>query len=157
MRPFVFRWQRMLRLAEGFERDRRNALASAVGRLTRAENERAEMQGNRQTLVEKRSILLSRGAYIDEVRDNYQGELAIETRIKAQEITIEKCNNEIARRREELTEKMRERKTYEKLREREWERYSTETAREDSRIVDDIATISFERNRDDEAGGSNEG
>ena len=156
MKPFIFRWQRMLRLAHGFERDRRNALATAVGRLTRADNELTDMRGKRQVLMEKRSNLLSRGAYIEEVRDNYQGELAIEMRMKAQETVVEKCGGDVAERREELTARMRERKTYEILREREWERYSLDTGREESRVVDDIAAIAFERTQDDEAGGSHE-
>jgi flagellar FliJ protein len=157
MKPFAFRWERMLRLAQGFERDRRNALATAVGRLTRAEGELTDIRGKRQALMEKRSNLLSKGAYIEEVRDNYQGELAVEVRIKAQETVIEKCEGDVTKRREELTARMRERKTYEILREREWERYSLDAGHEESRVVDDIAAIAFERTQDDETGGSHEG
>ena len=155
MRPFIFRWQRMLRLTQGFEKDRRNALATAVGQLTRAENELEIMRRNRQALMEKRSNLLLEGAHIELVRDNYQGELAVESRILVQEKTIAKCEEHVDQRREELTEKMRERKTYELLREREWKRYSKEASREESRVVDDIAAISFLRERED-TGASNE-
>ena len=140
----------MLRLAEGFERDRRNALGVAVGRLAQAEDLLAQMPRKRQGLMEKRSILLSQGADITEVRDNYQGEIETEWRIESQGKVIARCEDEVKRKREELTEKMRKRKTYEKLRERAWDRYSTETGREESRIVDEIATISFERAKADE-------
>ena len=147
MRPFVFRWQRMLRLAEGFERDRRNALAGAVGALTRAEDLLTQMQGKRQQLMEKRSFLLSHGVLIDDVQDNYQGELQVGFRIDMQREHIVKCQEKVDERREELTEKMRERKTYEKLRERAWKRYGTEFNREESRVADDVGAISFERTR----------
>jgi flagellar biosynthesis chaperone FliJ len=52
---------------------------------------------------------------------------------------------------------MRERKTYEKLRERAWERYRMDEGREEIRVVDDIATISLERIRTGEAGEIYEG
>jgi flagellar FliJ protein len=156
MKPFAFRWQRMLRLAQGFEKDRRNALATAVGQLTRAENVLGEMRRNRQELMENRSKLLSDGVLIEKVRDNYQGELATETRIDAQEKRVEQCEKRVGERREELAGRMRERKTYEKLREREWEKYSVDASREESRVVDDIAAITFERSGGEDTGGSDE-
>jgi len=157
MKPFVFSRQRILRLAEGFERDRRNALAAAVVRLSRAEDLLAELHRKRQELMEKRSNLLTRGADIVEVQDNYKGEVELDMRIEAQEKVIARCEEEVAKRREDLAERMRERKTYEKLRERAWERYRMDEGREEIRVVDDIATISLERIRAGEAGEIYEG
>ncbi len=150
MKPFVFRWQRMLQLVEGFERDRRNALAAAIGNLNRAEAELASMRVSLAELRAKRYEILERGADIREIQDNYYGEVGIDLRIELQKKNIEQLEEIADKRREELTERMRERKTYQKLRGRALDDYTVETKREESREVDDIASIAFRRISADE-------
>lgn len=150
MKPFTFRWQRMLQLVEGFERDRRNALAAAIGNLNRAEAELGSMHGRLAELKSKRNELLQRGTDIREIQDNYMGEIAIDLRIEMQKKSIEQFEEIADKRRDELTERMRERKTYQKLRERALANYTVETKREESRVVDDIASMAFRRTIADE-------
>jgi flagellar FliJ protein len=157
MRPFVFRWQRMHRLSEGFEKDRRNALGMALASLARAEERLERLKGRLEELRRRRFELLSRGADIAEVHDNYTGEVEVGLRIDAQLNVVDECEKVVAKRREELTERMRERKTYDKLRERALDEYRGEAKRDEMRMVDDIATIAFGRAKDGEDGESNAG
>jgi flagellar FliJ protein len=150
MKPFVFRWQRMLQLVGGFERDRRNALAAAVGNLNRAEAELASMRASLEELKSKRHKLLERGVDIREIQDNYYGEVGFDLRIELQQKNIEQLEEIADKRRDELTERMRERKTYQKLRGRAFDEYTVEAKREENREVDDIASIAFRRASADE-------
>lgn len=152
LKTFVFRWQRMLRLSEGFESDRRNALAAALAELARAEDTRdraIEELGKQRT---KRFELLSAGTDITVIRNNYQREVALNLRIEAQGDVIAEHEKTVEKRREELTERMRERKTYGKLRERAFDQHNIEMKREENRITDDVATIAFGRAQRDENG-----
>jgi flagellar FliJ protein len=152
LKPFVFRWRRMLRLSEGFESDRRNALAAALAGLARAEDARDWTIGELDKQRAKRFELLSMGTDITIIRNNYQREVALTLRIEAQGDVIAEHEKAVEKRREELTERMRERKTYGKLRERALEQHTIETKREENRITDDVASIAFGRAQADENG-----
>lgn len=152
MRPFVFRWQRMHRLADSFEADRRNALAAALADLARAETARDRFIDRLNRSRDRRFELLAEGSDIVDICDNYQREVALAQRIELQEDIIRELDGIVEKRREELTERMRERKTYDKLRERALDRHNTEMKREENRITDDVAAIAHGRAQADEHG-----
>ena len=137
----------MLRLAEGFERDRRIAVAGAISNLYMAEESLRHFRNVLSNLKERRIELLKKGTDIVEISDNYLGELAAEAKIASGEIKVDGCQKMVDERREELAERMRERKTYERLRERARKQHDVETGREEIKIVDDIAGIAFARKR----------
>ena len=134
LKPFVFRWQRMLRLSGGFESDRRNALAAALAELARTEDMRDRTIGELGKQRVKRFELLAEGTDITVIRNNYLREVALTLRIEAQGDVIVEHEKTVEKRREELTERMRERKTYDKLRERALDKYNVEMKREENRI-----------------------
>ncbi len=152
LKPFVFRWQRMLRLSEGFELDRRNALAAALAELARAEDARDRTIGELGKQRVKRFELLSAGTDITIIRNNYLREVALTLRIEVQGDVIVEHEKTVEKRRVELTERMRERKTYGKLRERALDQHNIEMKREENRITDDVAAIAFGRAQRDENG-----
>ena len=107
----------MHRLADSFEADRRNALAAALADLAKAEAERERFVDRLNRSRDRRFELLAEGSDIVDISDNYQREVALAQRIEAQEDIIHEFDGIVEKRREELTERMRERKTYDKLRE----------------------------------------
>ena len=135
----------MLQLAFGFEKDRRNALAVALGHLNRADAELERLEGLLENVKLRRHELLEEGADIREVQENYRREVAVTVQIENQKVIIANCEEVVEKRREELGERMRERKTYERLRERAYDDYNVEMKREEMRTVDDVASMAFGR------------
>ena len=142
----------MLRLSEGFESDRRNALAAALAELARAEDMREATIGELDKQRTSRFELLSRGTDITIIINNYQREVALTLRIDAQGDVIAEHEMTVEKRRDELTERMRERKTYDKLRKRALDQHNIEMKREENRVIDDVASIAFGRTQADEHG-----
>jgi len=140
----------MHRLSEGFESDRRNALAAALAELARAEDARDWTIGELGKQRVNRFELLSTGTDITIIRNNYQREVALTLRIQAQGDIIAEHEKTVEKRRAELTERMRERKTYDILRGRALEQHNIEMKREENRITDDVAAIAFGRAQADE-------
>ncbi len=143
MRRFRFRLQRVLELKESLENQKRDEIAMLYALLNEKEREikegklevnsayndmRSELEGNID--VSRASLWVN---YIDRLWE----------RIHMLEDEREKLNSEIEERRKELFELMKERKTLEKLKERQYREYAREADRQERLNVDEMATIRF--------------
>lgn len=141
MARFRYRMQNILEVKEKLETQAKNEFAIANAKLNEEE--------------EKLRILHERkNAYEDELRGLYDDSLDlfkigrtqeaienIEYQIEMQKLNVKKANDEVDRAREKLTEAMLDRKTHERLKEKQFEQFLIDEAAKESKEIDELVSF----------------
>jgi flagellar export protein FliJ len=122
--------------------------ATKVGALVRAEEHASELRGIRNATLIARLRALEYGLKAQEVRNLHEHLLRVGEAIDSADNDIVKAKENIDKARGELVERMRDEKAIEKLRERRWKTWLRDYYRDESRTLDDIATIRHVRRVD---------
>jgi flagellar export protein FliJ len=122
--------------------------ATKVGALVRAEEHASELRGIRNATLIARLRALEYGLKAQEVRNLHEHLLRVGEAIDSADNDIGKAKENVDKARGELVERMRDEKAIEKLRERRWKTWLRDYYRDESRTLDDIATIRHVRRVD---------
>jgi flagellar FliJ protein len=141
MKKYSFKLRTLLRVREILADDAERRFRIAIQQLTAAvellEELREELVRLNHDLatLRKRAINIS----IQLLYDHYFTRLR--ERINDQIETVRAAEEEVERRREELIEKIKDRKTMEELRIRDYDRYLRELRRWEQSLIDEIAVL----------------
>ncbi|HHW15628.1 MAG TPA: flagellar export protein FliJ [Firmicutes bacterium] len=147
MRKFAFGLEPVLNL----KRRREDSLLEELGRRQRAlkaaeEALRGVAAERRQAEDDLRMLLLGR-IDLGKVRAARQYLAAVERRLACQRRECERRAAEVQACRQDLVAAQKERKTFEKLRQRQWEAYQEDFRREEQSFLDELAAQEYGRQR----------
>ncbi len=141
MRRFKFRLERLLSFRRSLTERERIRFAGKVGALVRTENQAVELRGIRNANLVARLRALGIGVAAQQVINLHEQILRIDEAIGQADQNIETAKEDVEKARGELVERMRDERAIEILRERRWERWLRDYYRDESKTLDDIATI----------------
>ncbi|MCM1025696.1 MAG: flagellar export protein FliJ [Roseburia sp.] len=152
MARFRYSMQSILNIKTKMETQAKQEFSAASAAL-REEEERLQALYDRKAAYEREAeALLSGILRIRDIEDNKRAILCMEDYIVGQKkrITIAERNLELAR--ERLTEVMRERKTHETLKDKDFEQFLAEEKRREGKEVDELTSYTYGQRRKEEAG-----
>ncbi len=135
--------QNLLTMKEKLEEQEKNNYSQANLRLMEAEEELQRLQDR---LLEAQAELRAEMASALNVRMIRRRENAVEIirmYVRQQELVVIRCQKELEIARQRLNEAMKERKTYEKLRERAFEEFCLEENRKEQKEVDELVSYRY--------------
>ena len=141
MKKYKYRFQSLLRIRELQEemavREFREAVRLYAEAVEALDGLRGEKTGLLDEMLHQRSSgtdLKIQQLYLDYLK-------ALDGRIDDQRAEVDRCNQTVEERREELIESMRERKTLESLHVKDHERYLVDLRRWEQSILDELALL----------------
>ncbi len=143
MARFRFSMQNILEMKEKLEDQAKNEFSRANMRLIEAQDERDRLK-NRQSKAEE--DLTRTVQDVLDVRTIRQKEDAVEILkmyVTQQELVVAQRQQEVNEAREVLNQAMRERKTFEKLREKAFEEFMIEENRKEQKEVDELVSYRY--------------
>lgn len=143
MAKFIFSMQNLLDMKEKLEEQAKNNYSQANMRLMEAEE---ELRRLRDRVAEAQELLRLEIESSLDVRSIRRRENAVEILrmyVRQQEFVVLQRQKDVEAARELLNEAMKERKTYEKLRERAFEEFKLEENRKEQKEIDELVSYRF--------------
>ena len=143
MKRFKYRLQPLLNVKSHIERERQKEHALALEKVMRQKEQLSQVNARREsTLLEQRSKLLGR-IMITEMLVYSRYLLKLKKNTLAGLETLRGLNTNAEEKRQVLVEASKERQIYEKLKERQQDRYNKESARQEQKETDEIAITGY--------------
>jgi flagellar FliJ protein len=143
VKKFKYRLQPLLNVKSHIERERQKDHALAVERIMRQEEQLSQVDAQREsTLIEQRAGLLG-SISITKMLVYSRYLLKLKKNTLAGIETLRGLKKNAEEKRSVLVEASKERKIYEKLKERQQDRYNTESARQEQKETDEIAITGY--------------
>ena len=147
MAKFVFSMQNILNMREKLEEQGKNNYSQANMRWQEAvaalESLKQRLTNEKQKLQEEVSSSLN----VKKIRQREDGVEVVRMYVRQQELEVKQREKEVEVARERLNEAMKERKTFEKLREKAFEKFRLEENLREQKEVDELVSYRF-ANRD---------
>ncbi len=143
MAKFIFSMQNLLDMKEKLGEQAKNNYSQANMRLMEAEE---ELRRLRDRVAEAQELLRLEIESSLDVRSIRRRENAVEILrmyVRQQEFVVLQRQKDVEAARELLNEAMKERKTYEKLRERAFEEFKLEENRKEQKEIDELVSYRF--------------
>jgi len=151
MRRFNFRLERILSYRRSLAARERVRFATKVMALVQAENRASELRGIRNATFIARLRTLEHGTKALEILNLHEHLLRIGDAIDVADKEIVKAKDNVEKARGELVERMRDEKVIEMLKARRWKTWLRDYYRDESKTLDDIATLRHARSVDKKA------
>ena len=136
MAKFVFRLQSVLNLKSRLEEQQRNAFASARRRVDEEEEKLNTLYGRLDHYEEEGRNMLSDSLHVRDIIDNENAISIVKGFIEDQKIALKLAEQKLEEERLKLVEAMKEKKMYERLREKAYESY-LEDEKHDEGVIND--------------------
>ena len=135
--------QNILNIKTSMETQAKNQYAAANAKLLQEEEKlealRIKKRGYEQHAVE----LLEDVLKIQEINDTNRMVLFVEEEIKEQQKEVNYAKRNVERAREKMTEAMKDKKTYEKLREKAFDEFLMEEKAAESKEIDQLTSYTY--------------
>lgn len=146
MAKFIFKLENVLQIKEKIEEQEKINFGNAQAALNEAIMKYEHLVDRKNNAADKLRNLLNNGGSVIEIK---QAEEAVEIlkmycRTQLLQVKIEEKNVEIAR--EKLEEAIKERKTYEKLKENEFEEYKQEMQKKEDLEINELVSYKYSPN-----------
>ena len=139
MAKFIFKLQSILDIKLKLESQAKIAYGQANARL-RKEEGALQMLITQRSMYEKRAVDLVNGSIsIRDIRENKQSIDIMKSRIRAQMMVVHAAEKQA----EAARLRLKERKTFEKLRERAFEEFRQEVAYEENQAVNELVSYTY--------------
>lgn len=143
MARFRYSLQSILDIKSKLETTAKQEFARCQVLLSEEERKLEELKSRRQLYEEKTRSLLQGVLNVREIEENKTAVLVVEGYIAEQMVCVEQARARVEEAREEMTRAMRERKTYETLREQEFESFVQEENRAEGKSVDELVSYTY--------------
>lgn len=144
MAKFVFELQNVLEIKEKFEVQEKMKYAAASAKLFEEERKLQELEDKKLFYENRMRESMSDGLDIQSLNECHRGIEIMKEAIKLQLIEIEKAQKEVDIARQKLNEAVKERKTYEKLRENAFEEFMQELNAQESKEIDELVSYNYQ-------------
>lgn len=143
MAKFVFSMQNILSMKEKLEEQEKAEYSQVIMRFNEEQeklNGLMERQGMAE--VELRNTI-NEVLDVQEIREKEDFLEIIKVYVKEQQLVLLACEEEVRQARERLNEAMKERKIYEKLREKAFEEFMLEENKREQKEIDELVSYRF--------------
>lgn len=147
MGRFRYRLQSILNIKLKMETQAKQEFASAKAALDQEEEQMEALKGRKREYEREAERLLSGRLNVREITDNKEAILRMEEFMAAQALRVDRARQRLDLARENLTEVMKERKTYETLKEKAFEDFMQEENRQESKEVDELTSYTYGQKR----------
>ncbi len=130
--------QNILNMKEKLEDQAKNKYAQANARLLREQEKLEIIVARREEAREKLKLVLYETLSVAEIRTRENAVEVLKFYAMQQQLAVKRCEKEVEVAREELGEAMKERKIFEKLREKAFEEFVFEENRKEQKEVDEL-------------------
>ncbi len=143
MARFRFPLQNILNMKEKLEEQAKNEYGQANARLL-AEEKKLEQLNNRleDARLQLKNVLVE-VLSMTEIHKRENAVVILKGYVKQQQLVVKRCEKEVEIAREKLTEAMKERKIFEKLREKAFEEFIKEEGRREQKEVDELMSYRY--------------
>ncbi len=143
MARFRFPMQNILNMKEKLEEQAKNEYGQANARLL-AEEKKLEQLNNRleAARLQLKNVLIEILS-MTEIHKRENAIVILKGYVKQQQLVVKRCEKEVEIAREKLTEAMKERKIFEKLREKAFEEFIKEEGRREQKEVDELMSYRY--------------
>lgn len=148
MARFVFPMQNILNMKEKLEEQEKNQYAQANMRLQEAIAEQEALELRLENEKRKLQEDISDALDISEIRRREDAVEILRMYVRQQMLVVKQREKEVEVARERLNEAMKERKTFEKLREHAFERFCIEENLREQKEVDELVSYRYGVNSD---------
>ena len=143
MARFRFSMQSILDIKYKLETQAKQAFAAAQAALLAEEEKLQALCDRRAGYEEKARSLLEGSLNIMDIEENKTAIIVMDGYIAEQTREVELARRKVERRREDMAEAMRERKTYETLRENAFQEFLVEENRAEGKTVDELVSYTY--------------
>ena len=143
MARFRFPLQNILNMKEKLEEQAKNEYGQANARLL-AEEKKLEQLNNRleDARLQLKNVLVE-VLSMTEIHKRENAVVILKGYVKQQQLVVKRCEKEVEIAREKLTEAMKERKIFVKLREKAFEEFIKEEGRREQKEVDELMSYRY--------------
>lgn len=138
MGAFRFSLQNILNMKEKLEDQAKNEYAQANMRLMREQEKLEHVTARREDAKRMLKLVLQETLSMAEIRKRENAVEVLKFYVKQQQLAVKRCEKEVEVAREKLSEAMKERKIFEKLREKAFEEFVAEENRKEQKEVDEL-------------------
>ncbi len=145
-RTFKFRLQTVLEYKQKREEEEQRELARLKEVLAKEQRKLYTLKHLQETRRDELSKKSERGRLnVEELKMYHEQQKKLAREISAQQIRVQQAEGDVEIQRQKLLEATKEKKTYEKLKEKHLEVYQNEVNEEERKLLDEIATTKFDR------------
>jgi len=141
MARFRYRMQNILSVKEKLENQAKNDFAVAAAALNEEERKLSELKERKKGYEDQLRILYSDRLDLNEIKASEDAVEIMKLRISEQEINVTKAEQVVETARQKLTVAMQDRKTHEKLKEKQFEEFKAEEAQKESKEIDELVSF----------------
>lgn len=150
MAVFRYRMQNILDIKEKLETQAKNEFAVANAKLREEEEKLEALNVRKEEYEEKLRKLYSSELDLFEINKTRDAIDNMVIRIEEQEINVKHAIKNVDLARNRLTEAMQERKTHDKLKEREFEQFLLDEAAKESKEIDELVSFRYGKGQGEE-------
>ncbi len=143
MARFRFPMQSILDVKYKLETQAKQSFAAAQAALLAEEEKLENLRERKAGYEEKARSLLSGSLNVMDIEENKTAIIVMDGYIAEQTREVELARRKVERRREDMAEAMRERKTYETLRENAFQEFLAEENRAEGKTVDELVSYTY--------------
>lgn len=143
MAKFVFSMQNLLNMKEKLEEQEKNNYSQANMRLMEAQDELLRLQEKQARAEEDLRSEMKAILNVQRIREKENGVEIAKMYVRQQELVVIQREKEVEVARKRLNEAMKERKTFEKLREKAFEAFLEEEKIAERKEVDELVSYRF--------------
>lgn len=143
MARFRFSMQSILDVKYKLETQAKQSFAAAQAALLAEEEKLENLRERKAGYEEKARSLLSGSLNVMDIEENKTAIIVMDGYIAEQTREVELARRKVERRREDMAEAMRERKTYETLRENAFQEFLAEENRAEGKTVDELVSYTY--------------
>jgi flagellar FliJ protein len=150
MARFVYRMQSILNIKGKLEEQAKMDFAAARMHLDEEEAKQEALYGRKRAYEEEAHRLREDKLQVRDIMDNKDALLKMDEYIMIQQLAIRKAEDLLEAARLHLEEAVRERKTYERLREKAFEEFIHEENARESKEIDELTSYTHGQKKDKE-------
>ena len=145
MAKFVYTMQNILNIKQKLENQAKIAYGQANAKLLEEQRKLQEIPVRKARYDERARELVSGSIQIQESQENKQAIDAMKSAMRAQLLQVQSAERAVEDARRKLNDVMVERKTHEKLREKQFEQFKEELAYEENKVVDGLVSYTYQK------------
>ena len=145
MAKFIFKMQNILDVKLKLEDQAKSVYASAIGKLEEEKEKKRLLDQRKKDYENKLTSMMYEKLQVMEIRQLEEAVEVIKYRIQEQMIAIKSAELRVEQARIALNVAMVERKTYEKLKEKEFEEFKREVNAQEKKEIDELVSYTFSK------------
>ncbi len=143
MARFRYKMQNILNIKEKMETQAKQHFAEAKRSLDLEEEVLAALYEKKEE-IERHAVEVLQGELdLHDIEDSQMSRIIIDQKIMEQKMRVQRAEEALERARAELEEAVKERKTHEKLKEKQFEEFIQEENRAESKTIDELTTYTY--------------